>query len=143
MWHESFNVNAKTSSPAPSLPRTPAPMSTLVKNIIGTVFLALVALALGLYVFPAQPWLAWGLLFLCWACFRLSLRAQRIFGPRRPAGGAETATVAESGSKGGRVDGGGIAADGAGTRDRMLARYAAWRGNGAAATDLPDAGRDA
>jgi hypothetical protein len=51
-----------------------------------TVFIAAVLLAvigLGLYVYPTRPVLVWALLGLCWGCYRLSLRAQALFG-RRP-----------------------------------------------------------
>lgn len=48
-----------------------------------TVYLAALALAtlgLGLYVYPTRPTLVWALLGLCWVCYRLSRRAQALFG---------------------------------------------------------------
>jgi hypothetical protein len=45
-----------------------------------------IALGIGIYVYPANPWIAWGLLFLCWVCYRLHLRAQALFGPRQRGG---------------------------------------------------------
>ena len=39
---------------------------------------ALIAIT-GLYVYPAQAAVVWGLLFLCWICYRLKLRARNIF----------------------------------------------------------------
>ena len=33
------------------------------------------ALGLGLFVYPVYPALVWTLLFLCWACYRLRMRA--------------------------------------------------------------------
>lgn len=49
----------------------------------GVVFLAAAALAavgMGMYVYPACPALVWMLLFVCWACYRLRLRAVAQFG---------------------------------------------------------------
>ena len=47
------------------------------------VFLAALLLAaagMGLYVYPTRPTLVWALLGLCWGCYRLTLRAQALFG---------------------------------------------------------------
>jgi uncharacterized membrane protein len=42
-----------------------------------------VAVAVGIgYLYTIQAALVWGLLFLCWACYRLRLRAVALFGPR-------------------------------------------------------------
>ena len=34
----------------------------------------------GMYVYPARPTVVWTLLFVCWACYRLHLRAVCLFG---------------------------------------------------------------
>lgn len=49
----------------------------------GVLFLAIAALVsvgMGMYVYPAHPALVWTLLFVCWACYRLRLRAVAQFG---------------------------------------------------------------
>ena len=55
----------------------------LFKTIALSVFLFLAA-ATGLYVYPARPALVWLLLGVCWLCYRLSLRAEALFGKRAP-----------------------------------------------------------
>lgn len=71
-------------------------MNPVLKTVLAALFPVAATVGLGLYVFPERPSLAWGLLFLCWACYRLRLRALRLFGrPTRPA--------EVSGSKGGEV----------------------------------------
>ena len=48
---------------------------------------AVVACGMGLVVYPAYPALVWALLFVCWACYRLKMRAVAQFAhaPARPA----------------------------------------------------------
>jgi len=77
-------------------------MNPVLKTLLGTLFFLTAAVGLGLYVFPQRPYLAWCLLFLCWACYRLRLRALRLFG--RPAPSPEV-----SGNKGGEVRSGATA----------------------------------
>lgn len=90
-------------------------MHPVLKTVLGTLFFAVAAVGLGLYVFPERPYLAWGLLFLCWACFRLRLRAVRLFGKQE---------AASSGSKGGEVRARGAADD---AREEA---YERWRRGG-------------
>ena len=85
------------------------------KIIAATVFLIAAATGLGLYVFPERPWIGWALLFFCWACYRLKMRAERLFRPRQvdPA-----QPFPESGSKGGEVR--------RNATDTTLSRYYEW-----------------
>jgi hypothetical protein len=53
------------------------------RNLLFLCFCVIVAAGIGFYVFPTHAYLVWGLLFLCWACFRLKLRADSLFGRRR------------------------------------------------------------
>ena len=48
------------------------------------VLLSLIATAIGLYIYPTTPAVVWILLALCWVCYRLSLRAEALFGKREP-----------------------------------------------------------
>ncbi|MBC8101634.1 MAG: hypothetical protein H7Z41_03505 [Cytophagales bacterium] len=66
----------------------------LIKTLL-TLFFFGVAAALAYYVYPSHPVLVWGLLGLCWACFRLSLRAKKLFGTTPPE---QTAVPASSDS---------------------------------------------
>lgn len=51
------------------------------------ILLPLMAAGMGLYVYPTRPALVWGLLLLCWCCYRLSRHAQARFGaPREDKG---------------------------------------------------------
>jgi len=50
--------------------------------LIGLVAAAVVAVGLGVYVYPVSPTLVWCLLFLCWACYRLRMRAVALFGSK-------------------------------------------------------------
>ncbi|MDX2284048.1 MAG: hypothetical protein NW241_07785 [Bacteroidia bacterium] len=43
----------------------------------------LLALGYGHFVYPVNPLIVWALLFFCWLCYRLHLRARRTFAPRR------------------------------------------------------------
>lgn len=49
----------------------------------GTMLLALFAIftsiAFGLYVYPGQPSVIWGLLAFLWVCYRLRMRAVTLF----------------------------------------------------------------
>jgi hypothetical protein len=47
---------------------------------VSLVALAVVAaVGLGLYVYPDKPYVVWTMLFLCWACYRLRMRAEALF----------------------------------------------------------------
>jgi hypothetical protein len=52
--------------------------------LFGLVAAAVVAVGLGVYVYPVSPTLVWCLLFLCWACYRLRMRAVALFGSKGP-----------------------------------------------------------
>ena len=54
----------------------------MLRKVVFIAALLLTAVSLGLYVYPARPILVWALLGLCWGCYRLSLRAQALFGER-------------------------------------------------------------
>lgn len=54
-------------------------------SVLGLLALA-IAVGIG-YLYTIQAALVWGLLFLCWACYRLRLRAIALFGPRNSPGG--------------------------------------------------------
>jgi small neutral amino acid transporter SnatA (MarC family) len=47
--------------------------------IVGGILLAGVAL-LAAYVYRSSPFVIWVLLGVCWGCFRLGRRAERLFG---------------------------------------------------------------
>ena len=51
-------------------------------KILVTAAFLLITLLLVVYVYPTHPVVVWSLLGLCWACYRLSLRAQNLFGPK-------------------------------------------------------------
>jgi hypothetical protein len=50
--------------------------------LAGLIAATVAAVGLGIYVYPAQPTLVWCLLFLCWACYRLRMRALALFGAK-------------------------------------------------------------
>lgn len=52
------------------------------RNLLFLCFCAAVAAGIGLYVYHTHTYLVWGLLFLCWLCFRLKMRADNLFGGR-------------------------------------------------------------
>jgi hypothetical protein len=54
----------------------------LKKALLGLLFLG-IAIGLVWYVYPTHPTVIWGLLGVSWACFRLGLRAQRMFRGKR------------------------------------------------------------
>lgn len=62
----------------------------------GLVAASLIVWAIWAYVYPSNPWIVWGLLFLCWVCYRLHLRAQALFGPRSASGKRAAQTRAPS-----------------------------------------------
>jgi hypothetical protein len=45
-------------------------------------FVILAAIGFGHYVYPERPVLVWSLLFVCWACYRLRMRAVALFGSK-------------------------------------------------------------
>lgn len=54
-----------------------------------------VAIAVGIgYLYTIQAALVWGLLFLCWACYRLRMRALALFGPQASTNGLRPAAQA-------------------------------------------------
>ena len=59
----------------------------LLRFLLPTAGFAAAAVGLGLYVYPTRPGLVWALLLVCWACYRLSLRARARFGARGEDGG--------------------------------------------------------
>ena len=50
--------------------------------LLGLLAATAAAVGLGIYVYPVSPTLVWCLLFLCWACYRLRMRAVALFGAR-------------------------------------------------------------
>jgi hypothetical protein len=50
--------------------------------LLGLIVAAIAAIGLGIYVYPVSPTLVWCLLFLCWACYRLRMRAVALFSDR-------------------------------------------------------------
>ena len=50
--------------------------------LLGLVAATVVAVGLGVYVYPVSPTLVWCLLFLCWVCYRLRMRAVALFGTK-------------------------------------------------------------
>lgn len=58
----------------------------MTRNILRRCFavaaLAVVASAMGFYVYPTHPILVWSLLAVCWVCYRLALRARALFAER-------------------------------------------------------------
>jgi|GEM_PF-2692486 hypothetical protein len=89
------------------------------KYVVGITFFAIAAVGLGLYVFPEQPWIGWALLFFCWGCYRLKMRADRLFGERRARAQVENFPI--SGTKGGARRGTAV--------DPTLQRYLEWHAN--------------
>ena len=55
------------------------------KVVLFFVAAAVIACGLGLMVYPAYPALVWVLLFVCWACYRLKMRAAAQFAHLRPS----------------------------------------------------------
>jgi hypothetical protein len=51
----------------------------MLKKLTLVSFFLGMSIVLAFYVYPTHPVLVWVLLGLCWACFRLGLRAQRLF----------------------------------------------------------------
>ncbi|GAB4453862.1 MAG: hypothetical protein OHK0029_07510 [Armatimonadaceae bacterium] len=51
----------------------------IARNVVPVVLAALVALVFVVYVYPISPLAVWALLFLCWGCYRLHLRARALF----------------------------------------------------------------
>jgi hypothetical protein len=62
------------------LPERPVLM---LKKLTLVFFFLGMSLILAVYVYPTHPVLVWVLLGLCWACFRLGLRAQKLFQKQR------------------------------------------------------------
>lgn len=56
------------------------------------MFFLTVSVLLAYFVYPTHPALVWTLLGLCWVCFRLGLRAQKMF--REQSIRKESATTA-------------------------------------------------
>lgn len=51
------------------------------RNVLVLVFCAVAAIGIG-SIYQSHAYLVWGLLFLCWACYRIKLRAESLFGNR-------------------------------------------------------------
>lgn len=70
------------------------------------VFLLIIAAALGavimttsIYVYHINPVVVWTLLFVCWACYRLKMRADTLFSKQQPVeteGGLGEASPSDS-----------------------------------------------
>jgi len=75
---ETFVLMSTTTTPNPRS----AAAGRAGKALLLAALLAPAAAGLGLYVYPHRPVLVWLLLGLCWACYRLRLRALALFGPR-------------------------------------------------------------
>ena len=86
-------MKEKQTNPSPLSPRA----VQLMKNLAFAAFFVVAAIGLGLYVFPTNQYIAWGLLFLCWLCFRLSLRAKALFDKRSRV--TETVNEIERGTR--------------------------------------------
>ncbi len=70
-----------TEPPVFSSPtKPPSAARRLSKSVLLAAVWLTVAAGLGLYVYPDQPALIWFLLALCWACYRLRMRAVAMFG---------------------------------------------------------------
>ena len=72
-----------TNSPATSSfssQTRPNATRRLVRLLFAAAGWLAVAAGLGLYVYPDRPALVWFLLALCWACYRLRMRAVALFG---------------------------------------------------------------
>lgn len=69
------------------------------RNLLFLCFCVIVVAGVGFYVYHSHAYLVWGLLFLCWVCYRLKLRADNLFAGRS----AERVAVSYSGHKGGEV----------------------------------------
>lgn len=63
------------------------------RNLLFLCVCVVIATGIGLYVYQSHPYLVWGLLFLCWLCFRLKLRADTLFRQRS----SESVAVTTSG----------------------------------------------
>lgn len=70
------------------------------RNLLFLCFCAVVAAAIGLYVYHTHAYLVWGLLFLCWACYRLKMRADTLFGERS----GTSVSIGSSFAKGNETD---------------------------------------
>ncbi len=57
----------------------PESFTSMLKKALFALFFLGISLGLAFYVYPTHPVLVWVLLGLCWACFRLGLRAQKLF----------------------------------------------------------------
>lgn len=74
-------------------------------RMLVALFAIFTSIAFGLYVYPDQPVLIWGMLAFLWACYRLRMRAVTLFaaGQRLQKNEAESAlavnaeTLAKSG----------------------------------------------
>ena len=53
----------------------------LTKGLLAAT-LVLLTVLLVVYVYPSHPYAVWALLGICWASYRLGLRARSFFGPK-------------------------------------------------------------
>jgi hypothetical protein len=51
----------------------------MLKKVLIALILLGVSVSLVYFVYPTHPTLLWVLLGICWVCYRLGLRAQRLF----------------------------------------------------------------
>ena len=65
---------------SPTRPTVPSAARRLGRSLFAAAVWLAVAAGLGLYVYPDRPALVWFLLALCWACYRLRMRAVALFG---------------------------------------------------------------
>jgi hypothetical protein len=52
----------------------------MLKNALFIFFCIIVAVLYAVFIYPVYPTLVWGLLLLCLGCYRLMLRAEKMFG---------------------------------------------------------------
>lgn len=55
----------------------------LFSSLIWVVLAGMVAIGYGAYVYHSAPVVVWGLLFFCWTCYRLRMRAIALFSERK------------------------------------------------------------
>jgi len=72
----------------------------ILRKLLLFLFYAVVAAGIGFYVYQSHPHLVWGLLLLCWICYRMKMRADNLFGARRMA---IPTSIPVSGRKGGEL----------------------------------------
>jgi hypothetical protein len=51
-------------------------------GVLAGIAAVVAAIGMGIYVYPQRPWLVWTLLFFCWLCYRLKMRAHALYSQR-------------------------------------------------------------